>query len=137
MQLIYNFIIFTVAISTVFCQELPLGAICSFDDGDLCGWMNDNNLLPEHTHSDHPNYLTPKKEMGKWVAVAANNESNEWHIVAEFGGKHQFGISAVLKSPLFPPIPYYHSLMDSAYFNTCRVSILLSCFCHAALFVLY
>ena len=92
--------------------QLPLGAYCSFLSPDLkdCGW---ENVERKGGASGHP----------MWIKSVVDGQ----HVAkANFSASDGFTSHAVFKSPSFPPIPLYHSLYESALFNSCLVSLDIS-----------
>ncbi|KAL3228827.1 hypothetical protein MRX96_023729 [Rhipicephalus microplus] len=108
------------------CDQVPRGARCSFEELDgetdssdptICGWRN-----------------KLRSGSGEWRRVAAANatskyapahdhttDSSKGHYVCATG--KAFGHAAVLESPEFPKLPYYHINHTSAYFNSCHVRL--------------
>ncbi|KAH8027768.1 hypothetical protein HPB51_009435 [Rhipicephalus microplus] len=107
-------------------HQVPRGARCSFEELDgetdssdptICGWRN-----------------KLRSGSGEWRRVAAANatskyapahdhttDSSKGHYVCATG--KAFGHAAVLESPEFPKLPYYHINHTSAYFNSCHVRL--------------
>ena len=88
-------------------DQLPRGAYCAFTSARLedCGWRND----------DQPD-TSPR---ALWVKSMMDG----LHVVkSSFTAGDGFASHAVLRSPSFPSIPYYHSLPHSPLFNSCFVS---------------
>lgn len=61
---------------------------------------------------------------GQWTLVQNDNQLDPHHnqrgyLGAVFNGQHRFGSSANLASPVFQPIPFYHSLTSSRYYKSC------------------
>lgn len=106
------------------CDQVPRGARCSYEDHDgeidpsdptICGWRN-----------------KVRSGNGDWRRMAAENatikyaplrdhttDSPKGHYACATG--RAFGHAAVLESPEFPKLPYYHMNHTSAYFNSCHV----------------
>lgn len=80
-------------------DKLPKGSYCSFQD-NFCGWYNFDNA----------------NSSGHWIYL--ENEG----LGAVFRGEHRFGVTANLKSAVFEPIPMYHSIVSSKYYQTCQIS---------------
>ncbi|XP_070378441.1 leukocyte tyrosine kinase receptor-like isoform X1 [Dermacentor albipictus] len=108
------------------CEQVPRGARCSFEELDgemdssdptICGWRN-----------------KLRTGSGEWRRVAAANatskyapmhdhttDSSKGHYICASG--KAFGHAAVLESPEFPKLPYYHMNHTSVYFNSCHVRL--------------
>uniref|UniRef100_T1KLD1 receptor protein-tyrosine kinase n=1 Tax=Tetranychus urticae TaxID=32264 RepID=T1KLD1_TETUR len=80
------------------CDKLPKGAYCSFSD-DTCGW-----------------YIVNKSKQYKHDLTVKNGT-----LFTKFTSRTQFADGLFIKSPEFPPIPYYHSFKSSPFYKSCKI----------------
>uniref|UniRef100_A0A834V9Y3 receptor protein-tyrosine kinase n=1 Tax=Sarcoptes scabiei TaxID=52283 RepID=A0A834V9Y3_SARSC len=83
------------------CDQMPIGSYCSFDE-NFCSWINF-----DETGSN-----------SQWIHV--QNESSNGHLGIVFRGPHKFALISYLKSPVFDPIPLYHSVFSSKFYGSCQ-----------------
>lgn len=106
------------------CEKVPQWARCSFEEGDaavdtsdptICGWRNKQRPGNGEWH-----LMSGENTTIKYAPIRDHTtDSEKGHYVCAVG--RSFGHEAVLESPEWPQLPYYHMNHDSAYFNSCHI----------------
>ena len=104
------------------CNLIPSSAKATFnnckitDDDDICGWIN-----CKFNHGTYREMNLKNNDGNKWILN--NNNTGVTFIEAQFTSTaNKYSDLAIIKSPTYNSIPFYHSNDSSLYFNSCQMT---------------
>lgn len=106
------------------CHLIPNNAKSTFinckqnEDNSICSWENCN-----FNHGIYHKIVTPKYQGNQWILHESNSIDDINYIEAQFTSTaNKYSDLAIIKSPVYNSIPFYHSNVSSKFFNSCQLS---------------
>ncbi|XP_075212596.1 anaplastic lymphoma kinase isoform X2 [Lycorma delicatula] len=131
------------------CDKVPAFARCTFEDGQ-CGWkfysdpdMRDS--VDSSSSGSYKNQISWKLQTGPGPN-SENSGPNVDHTYQNISGSYMhvnmvegnMGATAILRSPVINPPPWYHNDSSSSYFNSCYITFYFNKFgTHQSSFALF